>query len=79
MKTAIIELLNSEDWKDRFKGEMAFLKDKTDRLRAIVNNYDTLGWTPNCSRELLQKQLDAMESYGAVLKERWKIEIEQEA
>ena len=42
MEQAIIEMLSSEDYKERFTGEMAFLKDKTDRLRAIVKNYDNL-------------------------------------
>lgn len=79
MEQAIIEMLSSEDYKERFTGEMAFLKDKTDRLRAIVKNYDNLSWAPSCKRELLQRQLDAMEDYGAVLEERYKIEIEQEA
>jgi hypothetical protein len=71
-----IEMMTSEDYKERFKAEYYQLKIRTEKLAAIVLNYEegTLNFEPKCSLGILQNQLDAMERYLAILKSRAKIE-----
>lgn len=71
-----IEMMTSEDYKERFKAEYYQLKIRTEKLAAMVLKYEegTLNFEPTCSLGLLQNQLDAMERYLALLQARAKIE-----
>ena len=71
-----IELMNSEDFKDRARAEYYQLKIRHEGLSKMLKGYKkgTLNFTPNCSYELLHTQLVYMECYMNVLEERAKIE-----
>ena len=76
----IIELLQSTDYKERFKGEYLLLKDKTEKLRKLLNNYellnnyDNLEFEPSCKFDLLMQQFVVMKKYLTILEKRAKIE-----
>ena len=71
-----IELMNSEDFKDRFKAEYYQLKIRRDGLKKMLKKYKegTLGFTPKCDYDLLHTQLVYMEGYMVVLETRAEIE-----
>ena len=71
-----VELMNSADFKERFKAEYYQLKIKTEGLRTMLDKYKngTLNFTPNGSYELLFTQLVYMELYLDKLEERAKLE-----
>ena len=71
-----IELMNSIDFKDRVRAEYYQLKIRHEGLVIMLEKYKegTLGFTPNCSYDLLHTQLVYMECYMNVLEERAKIE-----
>lgn len=71
-----VELMLSNDYKERFKAEYYQLKiriDKLDNMLSKMKN-DELNFIPTCPYELLQYQLKAMLLYKMYLKERAKIE-----
>ena len=71
-----VELMLSNDYKERFKAEYYQLKiriDKLDNMLSKMEN-DELNFIPTCSYELLQNQLKAMLRYQASLKERAEVE-----
>ena len=72
----IIELMKSEDYKDRFKAEYYQLEDRVIKLGNMLEKYkaETLNFTPSCSYELLSYQLQTMNAYKRVLEERAEIE-----
>ena len=53
-----IELMNSNDYKERFKAEYLQAKIRYDKLDTMTVKYEagTLNFTPSCSLELLKKQ-----------------------
>ena len=71
-----IELMNSEDFKDRVKAEYYQLQIRHEALSKMLKRYKegTLNFTPTCSYDLLHTQLVYMECYMNVLEERAKIE-----
>ena len=71
-----IELMNSEDFKDRVKAEYYQLKIRLDGLKKMLKKYKegTLEFTPNCDYDLLHTQLVYMEGYMVVLETRAEIE-----
>ena len=71
-----IELMNSSDFKDRFKAEYYQLKIRYDGLKKMLKKYKegTLEFTPNCDYDLLHTQLVYMEGYMVVLETRAEIE-----
>ena len=71
-----IELMNSEDYKDRFKAEYLQAKIRYDKLDAMTVKYEagTLNFTPSCSLELLKEQKKYMGNYIRTLKIRAEIE-----
>ena len=71
-----VELMNSNDFKERFKAEYYQLKIRIEGLRTMLDKYKngTLNFTPNSSYELLFTQLIYMELYLDKLEERAKIE-----
>ena len=71
-----IELMNSKDYKERFKAEYLQAKVRYDKLDAMTVKYEagTLNFTPSCSLELLKEQKKYMENYIRILKIRAEIE-----
>ena len=72
----LIELMKSEDYKDRFRAEFYQLEDRIDKLSNMLEIYKagTLDFTPSCSYELLNNQLKAMNEYLLYLTIRADIE-----
>lgn len=71
-----IEMMWSEDYKERFKAEYLQLKIRINGLRNMLKKYkaSTLTFKPSCSYDLLNGQLKAMEMYAQYLKARAEIE-----
>lgn len=72
----LIELMKSEDYKDRFRAEYYQLEDRIDKLANMLEKYKagTLNFTPSCSYDLLNGQLKAMNEYLQYLTIRAEIE-----
>ena len=58
-----IELMNSSDYKKRFKAEYLQAKIRYDKLDKMLIKYEagTLNFTPSCSLELLTEQKNIWE------------------
>lgn len=71
-----IEMMNSNDYKERFKAEYQQTKIRYDKLYAMTVKYEagTLSFTPTCSLELLKDQKKHMGNYIRCLKIRAEIE-----
>ena len=71
-----VELMLSDDYKERFKGEYYQVKERYERLRKMVVRYQagTLNFEPKCDLELLKSQLSAMRDYIYILEVRAQIE-----
>lgn len=71
-----IESMNSENYKDRFIAEYAQLAIRAFRLSSMVAKYEMnkLNFTPYITIGLLKDQLNAMNDYLEIMKERAKIE-----
>lgn len=69
-------LMNSADYKERFKAEYLQAKIRYDKLHAMIVKYDakTLNFTPSCSIELLKEQKKHMGNYLYCLEVRAEIE-----
>lgn len=71
-----IDLMNSEDYKDRFKAEYLQTKIRYDKLCKMLTKLDagTLDFTPTCSKALLLQQKRQMGEYLHVLEVRAEVE-----
>ncbi len=71
-----IEMMLSDDYKERFKAEYWQTKIRYERLHKMVVNYEAgkLNFSPNCTLELLKSQKSAMGSYLYNLEVRAAIE-----
>ena len=71
-----IEMMQSEDFKERFRAEYYQTKIRYDKLDAMTVKYEagTLPFAPNCSLELLKEQKTYMGNYIRCLKIRAEIE-----
>lgn len=71
-----VELMNSEDYLDRFEAEYKQLSIRVQGLERMLYMYDMdkLSFEPKCSRELLASQALSMRTYQAILEERARIE-----
>lgn len=71
-----VDYMNGADYKDRFAAEYFQTKIRYDKLHKMVVKYEsnTLDFTPDCSLELLKKQLSAMGQYLYILEIRAEIE-----
>lgn len=71
-----ISLMQSGDFKERFKAEYFQLKIRRSGLKNMLDKWKngTLEFEPKCPFHLLQKQLLVMDEYLEVLEERAKIE-----
>lgn len=70
------KMMNSDDFMVRFRAEYFQLSIRRDGLASMLQKYKlgTLTFKPNCSYELLHRQLVYMNSYLDCLEERAKIE-----
>lgn len=71
-----VEMMNSENYKERFRAEYLQLKIRMNGLSNMLKKYKegTLTFTPSCSYDLLNAQLKTMDLYATLLEERAKIE-----
>ena len=71
-----VEMMGSDDYKERFVAEYAQLKIRYKKLYAVLEKYaaDKLDFKPTCPIEILYEQLDHMEAYLNILKIRAKYE-----
>lgn len=71
-----INLMTSEDYKERFEAEYYQLKIREQKLHSMLVRYDagTLGFSPDCSIQLLKDQLRIMADYAYALEVRAEIE-----
>ena len=71
-----IELMTSEDFKERFKAEYYQLLFRLDSLTGMLNKWknNMLDFEPKCSKETLENQLIFMQGYLDILRLRAKIE-----
>ena len=67
-----VALMNSADYKERFKAEYKQLEVRFDGLRKMLKKWDegTLAFEPTCPRSTYNMQLKAMADYMAVLEAR---------
>ena len=68
--------MNSKDFKERFKAEYKQLVIRAQGLSNMLDKMKnrTLEFTPKCSYEILNRQLEYMKDYKGVLEERASIE-----
>jgi len=71
-----VDLMLSDDYKDRFKAEYLQLKIRYEKLKVMLDKWDNdeLDFTPTCPREIYDEQIDGMETYLDVLVDRANIE-----
>lgn len=69
-------MMESEDYKERFKAEYYQLKIRYQKLHKMVVQYEagTLSFTPSCQIDLLKRQKAAMGQYLYALEVRAEIE-----
>lgn len=69
-------MMNSTDYKERFKAQYLQLKIRMDELASMLIRMENnmLDFTPKCSYDLLNGQLKAMNLYASYLEERAEIE-----
>ena len=69
-------LMNSADYKERFEAEYYQLEYRYVKLVQMVRKWDVgeLNFTPTCSREIYDKQLEYMKGYLHCLLDRAIIE-----
>lgn len=71
-----IGMMNSHDYKERFKAEYAQLKIRYSKLYTLLIKYKagTLDFVPRCSYDILLEQLRVMGQYIMLLEARAAIE-----
>lgn len=71
-----IEMMNSADYKERFKAEYFQTKIRYEKLHRMCVKYEagTLNFTPSCSLALLKEQKSVMGQYLYCLEKRAEIE-----
>ena len=71
-----VEMMNSTDYKERFKAEYYQTKIRLEKLRKMLIKADanTLEFTPTCPLNLLREQMANMTKYLYSLEMRAKIE-----
>lgn len=67
-----IEMMNSEDYKARFKAEYYQVVIRYQKLKSMLDKWDNdqLEFTPTCPRSTYNMQITAMTDYIAVLEAR---------
>lgn len=67
-----IEMMASEDYKERFKAEYCQAKIRYGKLKYMLERWDNglLDFTPTCPRSTYDMQIRAMSDYIAVIEAR---------
>ena len=67
-----VEVMNSEDYKDRFRAEYYQTVIRYGKLKNMLDRWDegTLNFVPTCPRSTYNMQVKAMTDYIAVLEAR---------
>ena len=71
-----VALMESNDYKERFRGEYYQTKIRKEKLDVMLKKWDdgALEFTPTCPREMYDKQIAGMSAYLNVLEQRAVIE-----
>ena len=69
-----VQLMQSDDYKDRFRAEYQQLAIRYGKLKKMVDSWDNLNFIPICPKSTYNMQLRAMSDYIAVLEARAAIE-----
>lgn len=71
-----VNMMNSSDYKERFRAEYFQLKTRYKKLKVMILKYynGTLEFTPSCPISLLREQEQYMRNYLAVLEDRAEFE-----
>ena len=71
-----VEMMNSEDFKERFKAEYYQLLFRLNALKAMLIKWENnmLNFEPKCSKETLENQVIFMQGYMDILRLRGEIE-----
>ena len=67
-----VEMMNSEDFKERFKAEYYQLLIRLDSLTSMLIDWENnmLDFEPKCSKETLENQVLFMQGYIGILRLR---------
>lgn len=67
-----VEMMGSEDYKERFKAEYCQVKIRYGKLKYMLEKWDNelLDFIPTCPRSTYDMQIRAMSDYIAVLEAR---------
>ena len=71
-----IHMMQSADYKERFKAEVYQLDIRIGKLANMLSAWAVgeLGFPPTCSYDLLEAQLNVMKTYAYLLRKRAQIE-----
>lgn len=71
-----VDMMLSDDYKERFKAEYYQTKIRSDKLSIMIAKFKagTLDFTPTCNIQLFEKQLEFMQLYSTMLALRANIE-----
>lgn len=71
-----VEMMNSSDYKERFKAEYYQLEYRYNKLKKMLEDWDNskLSFIPTCDRDVYTTQIVSMGVYLNVLKQRAGIE-----
>ena len=71
-----IDMMDSEDYKERFRAEYFQLENRINGLSSMLDKYrkGTLNFTPKSTLKMLDGQFNAMKMYKTHLEERAKLE-----
>lgn len=71
-----VEMMNSADYKERFKAEYLQLKIRTNGLKNMLDKWDNgkLDFIPTCPRDIYDNQMEYMTNYMTVLANRAHLE-----
>ena len=74
--TDTIKLMNSTDYKERFRGEYFRLVNRIESFSKMLDGYrhNSLKYTPKCTLKMLDGQMNSMIIYRTHLEESAKIE-----
>lgn len=67
-----VELMTSDDYKERFIAEYCQVKIRYEKLKYVLERWDNgiLDFTPTCPRSTYDLQIFAMKDYIAILEAR---------
>ena len=71
-----VTMMNSTDYKERFRAEYFQLKNRIEGLDTMLDKYrkGALEFTPKCTLKMLDGQFNSMKMYKTHLEERAKLE-----